>query len=117
TLCNLGIECGARTAFIAPDAVTLDYLDQRLPALAGDPQARQQLLSVRSDDNARYDVERSLQVDVDAPQFTWGTNPSQVVGPHEPLPAPEDAADASVRQAAQRAYEYMGLQPGRPLHG
>src|SRR5690606_21013323 len=26
TLCNLGIEFGARTAFIAPDAVTLAYL-------------------------------------------------------------------------------------------
>ena len=31
TLCNLTVELGAKTGFIAPDATTLDWCDARLP--------------------------------------------------------------------------------------
>ncbi|WP_051423700.1 3-isopropylmalate dehydratase large subunit [Bordetella petrii] len=117
TLCNLGIESGARAAFIAPDACTVDYLRTRAPDLVRDTHAVEQLLSVFSDEGAVYDVEKTLDVDVDSPQFTWGTNPAQVIGVHERIPALDTAAGEKAVQAARRAYEYMGLEPGAPLAG
>jgi len=49
------------------------------------------------------------------PHVTWGTNPSQVAPITGVVPHPDSFADAAERNAAARALEYMGLEPGTPL--
>ena len=117
TLCNMAIEAGARAAVIAPDEVTLAYLRQHAPAAFDDPAAPRAFRAVRSDPGARYDAELALTLALDSPQLTWGTSPAQVVGVHERLPDPAEAADASERASMLQAYRYMGLAPGAPLAG
>ncbi|UYO93780.1 3-isopropylmalate dehydratase large subunit [Pollutimonas sp. M17] len=117
TLCNLGIEAGARAAVIAPDDVTLEYLAAVRPDLSGSVQAQAAMRGLRSDEGARYEQELALDVALDSPQMTWGINPSQVVGLHEPLPSLETAQEGHMRDRLRAAYRYMGLEPGRPLAG
>jgi 3-isopropylmalate/(R)-2-methylmalate dehydratase large subunit len=117
TLCNLGIEAGARAAVIAPDDVTLRYLSATRPDLSKSAEAQAAMRRLRSDDGARYEQELALDVALDGPQMTWGTSPSQVVGLHEPLPSIGTAQEGHVRDQLQAAYRYMGLEPGRPLAG
>jgi 3-isopropylmalate/(R)-2-methylmalate dehydratase large subunit len=50
-----------------------------------------------------------------APQVTWGTNPGMVVGVDGQVPDPSTMDNPRVRQAAERALQYMALQPGTPI--
>src|SRR5690606_6204418 len=45
----------------------------------------------------------------------WGTNPGQVAPLSQPVPSPDDFEDEVLRSAAERALEYMGLEPGTPM--
>src|SRR5690606_38630144 len=46
---------------------------------------------------------------------TWGTNPGQGLPLSGSVPDPASIADETARAAAQRALEYMDLEPGTPL--
>ncbi len=118
TLCNLNIEMGGRSGFVAPDDATFGWL-------AGRPYVPQGVLwdralahwrTLESDDDAEFDREVALDCSALEPQISWGTDPSQVVGISGRVP---DAADVapSRRAAAESAYAYMGLAPGTPLAG
>ncbi len=117
TLCNLGIEAGARAAVIAPDATTLAYLRAHCQGL---PQLEQALASWsiwQGDADALYPAEQWIDVQLHAPQVSWGTTPAQVVDIGEALPVPGDAASEAEAAQWRRAFDYMGLQPGAPLRG
>jgi len=113
TVCNMSIEAGARAGMIAPDDVTFAYL-------AGKPRvdARniEQWRTLRTDPGARFDTQVTLDAATVAPQVTWGTSPGMVADITARVPDPADLPDQQ-RQAAQRALEYMGLEPGTPLAG
>jgi 3-isopropylmalate/(R)-2-methylmalate dehydratase large subunit len=49
------------------------------------------------------------------PHVTWGTNPGQVASIDESVPDPSSFTEASRREAAERALEYMGLTAGIPI--
>ncbi|MFX5693437.1 aconitase family protein, partial [Acinetobacter baumannii] len=49
------------------------------------------------------------------PFVTWGTNPGQGVSLSDVVPTPAEIADANERAAAERALEYMALEPGTPM--
>ncbi|WP_406939834.1 aconitase family protein, partial [Bordetella pertussis] len=66
-------------ALIAPDDVTLDYLRRHAPAVRGDEAALAAFRALRSDAGARYESERAITLELQAPQMTWGVNPAQVV--------------------------------------
>ncbi len=117
TLCNLGIEFGARTAFIAPDAVTLAYLGTRRRNLIPDRDLSRAFAEIRSDPGAQYDAEAALDISLDAPQITWGTNPSQVISVNERMPEIPGTASGMEREIIRKAYEYMGLVPGEEIQG
>lgn len=117
TLCNLGIEAGARATLIAPDETTLNYLAARPRGIPGGDAARQAWRELCSDAEAHYETERALTVDLRVPQVTWGTNPSQTVAIDERLPRLEDAASDSERASMSRSFAYMGLAPGQRLEG
>lgn len=119
TLCNMAAEFGARTAFVAPDDVTYEYLADRPFSPQGRlwDQAVDHWTSLRTDADARFD--REVQIDClgMAPQVTWGTSPEHVVGVCEPLPDPADADTAHRRDAMARALDYADLRPGMTLCG
>jgi 3-isopropylmalate/(R)-2-methylmalate dehydratase large subunit len=118
TLCNLTIEMGARTGFVAPDEITFAWLQGRPWAPHGDlwDRALGVWRTLRSDDAAAFDREVVIDCSELEPQVTWGIDPSQVVGISgrvPDLPSTEAARQAGL----QRALDYMGLTPGTPLSG
>ncbi|RRH82799.1 3-isopropylmalate dehydratase large subunit [Variovorax beijingensis] len=119
TLCNMGVEAGARTTVIAPDATTFDYVRGREFAPVGDAfeMAVSQWRGLASDEGAAYDAELHFDASVVAPQVTWGTSPEQVAAVDALVPDPAHIADKDERDAAQRAIEYMDIRPGAPLLG
>ncbi len=58
TICNMAVEAGARSALIAPDEVTHDYVAARAIDMKWHlPRATQQWAALRSDRSARFDAE------------------------------------------------------------
>jgi 3-isopropylmalate/(R)-2-methylmalate dehydratase large subunit len=118
TLCNLAIEMGARSGFVAPDESTFAWLAGRPWAPQG-PQwdvALAHWRTLASDDDAQFDRDVVLDCGELEPQITWGTDPSQVIGVGGRVP---DLASVPPGQEAayRRALDYMGLAPGAPIAG
>jgi 3-isopropylmalate/(R)-2-methylmalate dehydratase large subunit len=118
TLCNLAIEMGARSGFVAPDESTFAWLAGRPWAPQG-PQwdvALAHWRTLASDDDAQFDRDVVLDCGELEPQITWGTDPSQVIGVGGRVP---DLASVPPGQEAayRRALDYMGLAPGMPVAG
>jgi 3-isopropylmalate/(R)-2-methylmalate dehydratase large subunit len=118
TLCNLNIEMGGRSGFIAPDDATFSWLAGRpyLPQGAMWDRALDYWRTLATDDDAGFDCEVVLDCSALEPQITWGSDPSQVVGISGRVPDPA-ALDPARRGAAESAFSYMGLDPGTPLAG
>jgi len=116
-VCNMSIEAGARAGMIAPDETTFEYLKGRphAPEGADWDAAVEYWSTLKSDDDAEFDVEVVLAAEDLEPFVTWGTNPGQGLPLSGSVPVPEEIADANERVAAERAIEYMGLTPGQPL--
>jgi len=117
TICNMSIEWGAKAGMIAPDDTTFAYLQGRPHAPEGAEwdAAVEYWRTLRSDDDATFDVEVDLDATQLTPFVTWGTNPGQGVPLGASVPTPEDFADDVDRSAATRALEYMGLTAGTPM--
>jgi 3-isopropylmalate/(R)-2-methylmalate dehydratase large subunit len=112
TLCNLTIEMGARSGFVAPDDVTFQWLAGRpyAPQGAAWDAALAHWRTLVSDDEATFDREVAIGCNTLEPQITWGTDPSQAVGISGRVP---DATTDGMRHAL----DYMGLRGGEPLAG
>ncbi|PYF96325.1 3-isopropylmalate dehydratase, large subunit [Georgenia satyanarayanai] len=117
TICNMSIEAGARAGMIAPDETTFEYLKGRphAPEGADWDAAVEYWRTLRSDDDAIFDVEVNLDASDLEPFVTWGTNPGQGLPLSATVPDPAEIGDEGDRVAAERALEYMGLEPGTPL--
>jgi len=118
TLCNLNIEMGGRSGFVAPDEVTFAWLEGRPYVPQGTlwDRALAYWRTLKSDVEATFDRDVVLDCAALEPQITWGTDPSQVVGISGRVPEPA-AIEPSRQAAAQSALAYMGLAPGTPLAG
>jgi 3-isopropylmalate/(R)-2-methylmalate dehydratase large subunit len=118
TLCNLNIEMGGRSGLIAPDESTLSWLAGRPFAPNGEmwDRALARWRTLKSDADAQFDREFSLDCATLEPQITWGTDPSQVVGIRGRVPDPAKAEPAR-RGAFESALAYMGIEPGMALAG
>ena len=109
TLCNLSIEMGARGGFIAPDEVTFEYLKGRefAPKGADWDKAVAFWRTLKSDEDAVFDREISIQAADITPMVTYGTNPGMGM-----------AIDASIpADATPKALDYMGFRAGEKLLG
>jgi 3-isopropylmalate/(R)-2-methylmalate dehydratase large subunit len=117
TLCNMTIEAGARAGLIAPDAVTFAYLRGRPAAPKGGAweMALGYWKSFVTDAGAVFDAEVEIDVSSLAPMVTWGTSPQDVVEIGGAVPDPADFDEARASQI-RRALDYMGLEPGEPIH-
>jgi 3-isopropylmalate/(R)-2-methylmalate dehydratase large subunit len=117
TVCNMSIEAGAKAGMIAPDDTTFAYIEGRphAPTGAAWERAVDDWRSLATDDGATFDKQVDLDAADIAPHVSWGTNPGQVAPITGAVPDPDSFADASERDAAARALEYMDLTPGTPL--
>ncbi len=117
TVCNMSIEAGARAGMIAPDETTFEYVRGRPHAPAGRAFERRVRAwsELPSDADAAFD--RTVRVGASrmTPFVTWGTTPGMVAPVTGRIPElpPEDRP--AERDAAQRALEYMGLEPGTAI--
>jgi 3-isopropylmalate/(R)-2-methylmalate dehydratase large subunit len=117
TVCNMSIEAGAKAGLVAPDDTTYAYLEGRphAPQGAAWEQALDDWRSLPTDDGATFDKAVDLDAAAIVPHVSWGTNPGQVAPITDAVPDPDSFAEASERDAAHRALEYMGLTAGTPL--
>jgi len=117
TICNMSIEAGARAGLIAPDETTFKYVKEKphAPQGADWDAALEYWKTLRSDDDAEFDLEISFKAEELAPFVTWGTNPGQGLPLNGSVPNPADITDVDERNAAERALTYMGLEAGMPL--
>ena len=117
TICNMSIEAGARAGMIAPDEVTFEYLKGRPHAPEGEmwDKAVAYWKTLKTDDDAVFDKEVTLNAADLQPYVTWGTNPGQGAPITAAVPVPERIADETARNAAASALAYMGLEPGTPI--
>src|SRR5690625_5481429 len=102
---------------IAPYETTFEYLKGRphAPEGADWDAAVEYWKTLRSDDDAVFDAEVTLDASDLEPFVTWGTNPGQGLPPSGRVPDPAALNDEYERVAAERAVEYMGLEPGTAL--
>ena len=113
TLCNMAIEAGARAGMVAVDDVTINYLKGRTFAPKGAlwDQAVKYWRTLKSDENAPFDLVVRLNAADIKPQVTWGTSPEMVVPVDGRVPDPEKERDEVRREGMERALVYMGLEP------
>ena len=117
TLCNMSIEAGARAGMVAPDETTFAYLKGRrfAPQNGAWEKAVERWRSLATDAGARYDKVVEIDASKLAPFVTWGTNPGMVVPVSGRVPELRELGSDAERSAAQRMFEYMGLEPGTPV--
>ena len=117
TICNMSIEGGARAGLIAPDQTTFEYMRGRPQVPQGDAfeAAVEQWSALATDPDATYDTLVEIDASALSPFVTWGTNPGMVIPVTGRVPDPASLASPTERAAAERALEYMGLQPNTPM--
>ncbi|MCH9021916.1 MAG: 3-isopropylmalate dehydratase large subunit [Planctomycetes bacterium] len=118
SICNMSIEGGARVGYINPDQTTFDYLKARPYVPTGDAfdKAMQFWKSIRSDEQANYDDQVTIDAERIEPMVTWGINPGQAVGVSQSLPMIDDVA-ADEKDTTLKAYKHMGFEQGQPIQG
>ena len=118
TLCNMSIEWGARSCLIAPDEKTIEWCSSRLFSPVQDRLSNSNSFwtDLKSDDEAKFDLELELDCTNLSPQLTWGTDPSQVVGINDLIPDPQ-AMRSEDRTLATKAMEYMDVGFGERIEG
>ena len=117
TLCNMSIEAGARAGLVAPDEKTFAYLKGRAKAPTGDDWDKSVAYwqTLKSDDDAVFDKEITIDAANLPPLVTWGTSPQDVISITGNVPDPSVLTDEGRRRATERALDYMGLTAGTPM--
>ncbi|QCI26020.1 3-isopropylmalate dehydratase large subunit [Buchnera aphidicola] len=117
TLCNMAIEMGAKSALIAPDEITFNYLrNKRFAPKSSDwNTAIKYWKTLKSDETAVFDKSIFININNLAPQITWGTNPSQVISIDMPIPSVQSFSDDITRKTVLKSLSYMDLKPGMYL--
>ncbi|KAJ5232662.1 3-isopropylmalate dehydratase [Penicillium chermesinum] len=119
SICNMSIEGGARAGMIAPDDTTFEYLKGRpLAPKEGSAEWNRAVSywsSLKSDADAKFDIDVQLDGRDIIPTVSWGTSPQDVVPITGVVPGPDDFDDENRKVACKRALEYMGLTAGTPM--
>ena len=113
TVCNMSIEAGARAGIMEPDEKTVEFLKNRPLSPKGEDweKAKKYWMSLKSDENAKYDEVVILKGEEIVPTVTWGTSPEDVLPINSSIPGPESFSDPDKRKAVERSLDYMGLKP------
>mgnify|MGYP001357733020 FL=1 len=117
TICNMTIEGGARAGLIEPDQKIFDYLKGRpmAPKKENWDKALDYWSKLKSDNDASFDKEVTLDGKDIMPMVTWGTSPQDVISIDGKIPNPENEADEDRKNSIERSLKYMGLKPGTAI--
>ena len=117
TICNMTIEGGARAGLIEPDQKIFDYLNGRpmAPKKENWDKALDYWSKLKSDNDADFDKEVTLDGKDIVPMVTWGTSPQDVISIDGRIPNPENEADEDRKNSIERSLKYMGLKPGTAI--
>ncbi len=118
TLSNLSIEMGSRAGIIAPDEITFKYLKGREYAPKGEEwdKALAYWKTLKSDDDAVFDMEVTYNAEDIKPRITYGTNPGAGIAIDECIPTLDEIADIDKAQFLGML-DYMQFKPGEKLEG
>jgi len=113
TICNMSIEAGARAGMVAADETTIEYVKGRplAPKAAEEEQAASYWRTLKSDPDAKFDRQVTLDAREIKPHVTWGTSPEMVITVDDAVPDPDRERDGAKREGMERALAYMGLKP------
>jgi len=113
TICNMTIEGGARAGLIKPDEKIFEYLKDKpmSPKKENWDKAVEYWNNLKSDPEAYFDKEISLQGSEIKPMVTWGTSPQDVVEIDGKVPNPDNENDLDRKNSIIRSLNYMGLKP------
>ena len=117
TICNMTIEGGARAGLIEPDQKIFDYLKDRpmSPKKENWDKALDYWSKLKSDNDANFDKEVTLEGKDIMPMVTWGTSPQDVISIDGRIPNPENVMDEDRKNSIERSLKYMGLKPGTAI--
>lgn len=117
TVCNMSIEMGARGGMVAPDETTFSYIKGREKAPTG--QAWDDALAywktLKSDEDAVFDMEYHFDAADIEPMITYGTNPGMGIGISQSIPTAEEAGGG--KASFEKALNYMGFNESEPMIG
>ena len=113
TICNMTIEGGARAGLIQPDQKILDYLKNKpmSPKKEKWDKAIEYWNTLKTDTDAKFDKEITLNGKEIKPMVTWGTSPQDVVTIDGKVPNPSNESDPDKKNSIERSLKYMGLKP------
>ena len=113
TICNMTIEGGARAGLIQPDQKIFDYLKEKpmSPKKEKWDKALEYWNTLKTDKDARFDKEISLDGTEIKPMVTWGTSPQDVATIDGKVPNPTKETDPDRKNSIERSLKYMGLKP------
>jgi 3-isopropylmalate/(R)-2-methylmalate dehydratase large subunit len=118
TVCNMSIEMGARGGLIAPDETTYEYIKGREFAPKGEEWER--LLTywetLKTDSDAKFDLELAYDAADIEPMITYGTNPGMGIGITEKIPA-KSTIEESTRTSFEKSLKYMGFDEDTAMLG
>ena len=117
TICNMAIECGAKSGLISPDETTFQYLENRKYTPKNVESKKKTWASFASDPNATYDTIIEIDLTNAFPVVTWGTNPEQSIPITDTIPNPQNITNHQKQLAAEKALQYTKLIPDTPLEG
>jgi len=117
TICNMTIEGGARAGLIQPDQKIFDYLKDKpmSPKKENWNKAVDYWSRLKSDSDAAFDKEITLNGKDILPMVSWGTSPQDVVSIDGKIPNPENESDEDKKNSIERSLKYMGLKPGTAI--
>ncbi len=113
TICNMTIEGGARAGLIQPDEKIIKYLKDKpmSPKKVNWEKAVEYWSKLKTDADAKFDKEISLEGNEIKPMVTWGTSPQDVVEIDGKVPNPDNEKDEDKKNSIRRSLNYMGLKP------
>ena len=117
TICNMSIEAGAKSGLVAFDDKTLNYVIDRkhTPSKKYIDNAIKYWETLKSDDNAPFDLVHEFDASLIVPQVSWGTSPEMTVDVTGNIPDPSKIEDSKKRDSIARALKYMGLEPNQSI--
>jgi len=113
TICNMTIEGGARAGLIQPDQKIFNYLKDKPMSPKKDQwnKALEYWNTLKTDEDAKFDKEITLEGNEIKPMVTWGTSPQDVVTIDGKVPNPSYENDLDKKNSIERSLKYMGLKP------
>lgn len=117
TVCNLSIEMGARGGMIAPDETTFAYLKGREKSPKGEAWDKAVVYwqTLKTDADAKFDLELNYHADEIEPQITYGTNPGLGTGITHHIPMASEVKDGEA--SYKKSLAYMGFEQDEKIIG